>query len=68
MGSASVKDCPNGQAIVNFPFTLEDDFPNYLILDTDYDTYSLVYGCKEEDPVANFWILARTPTLEEELI
>ncbi|KAH9515078.1 hypothetical protein Btru_019143 [Bulinus truncatus] len=39
--------------------------PNYLVLDTDYTNYSLVYSCSK--PISIFpkaeiaWILARTP-------
>ena len=39
--------------------------PNYFILDTDYDSYSLVYGCED---IQYFWILSRTPTMEQDMI
>ena len=66
-GTASVADCPSGQIKVSF-FGEEVDQPNYLILDTDYDTYAIVYGCDIEDAVPNLWFLAREPTLDEDLI
>ena len=65
--AASIVDCPNAQAKVSF-FGEEVPEPNYLILDTDYDTYAVVYGCSEEDVVPNLWILARESVIDEELI
>ena len=34
----------NGQVIVNF-YGPEPTEPNYLVMDTDYDTYALIYSC-----------------------
>ena len=62
-GTATVAGQPNGQAIVSF-FGQKFDQPNYKVLDTDYETYSLVYSCEEND-MAFLWILSRTPTLEK---
>ena len=40
---------------------------NYYVLDTDYETYTLVYSCNSmQTPM--LWILARTPTLDQDLI
>ena len=41
----------NGQVIVNF-YGPEPTEPNYLILDTDYDTYALTYFCETDDEAA----------------
>lgn len=40
--------------------------PNYLVLATDYKTYSLVYACTNYGSfnVQFAWILTRTPTLD----
>ena len=62
-GDATVAGTPNGQAIVGF-FGQSFDEPNYKVIATDYETYSMVYFC---DPNANMtflWILSRTPTLD----
>ena len=43
--------------------------PNYQVLDTDYDTYAVVYSCNpKRSTVPSLWFLARTPTISEELI
>ena len=42
---------------------------NYTVLDTDYETYSIVYSCSTIFGSASFdllWILAREPELDEE--
>ena len=41
--------------------------PNYHVIDTDYDTYSIVFNCKNIafTHVNAFWILSRTPTLPQ---
>ena len=45
------------------------DKANYTVLDTDYDTYTVVYSCAEFfDGVASFdylWILARENQLDD---
>jgi len=45
------------------------DTPNYTILHTDYDTYSIVYSCSNIIPgLVSFdflWILAREPELDD---
>ena len=45
------------------------------ILSTDYDTYSILYGCSTVKflfiPILwthNAWLLSRTPTLDEETV
>ena len=63
----SIKDNPNGQASVKGGrrFGKYGD-PNYLILDTDYDSYSMVYSCGNNDPI--LWILSRTPELDDTVV
>ena len=41
--------------------------PNYLIVDTDYENYSIVYSCDPND-MQYLWILARTPSISTELV
>ena len=68
VGSATGEGCPNGQFKVHF-FGRTPTVPTYKVLDTDYDTYAVVYNCNHrKDPVPNLWFLARTPTISEELI
>ena len=57
-----------GQCYVKFfaPFTRWDKEPNYQVVDTDYDNYSIVYSCDEDD-MQYLWILSRTPTISQEL-
>ena len=68
VGSVTNEGCPNGQFKVSF-FGGSPSVPNYKVLDTDYDTYAVVYGCRpKRDTVPNLWFLGRTPALSEELI
>ena len=64
-GSATVAGQPSGWAIVSF-FGQEFTEANYKVFDTDYDSYSMVYAC-EPDSKAFFWILSRTPTMDQDL-
>ena len=46
-------------------------YGNYWVLDTDYDTYTLIYSCTNILGISHFefgWILARTRTLPDETI
>ena len=40
--------------------------PNYLVVDTDYWTYSIVYSCDPDD-MARLWFLARSWSISDEL-
>ena len=64
-GTASCAGTPNGQCIVSF-FGQKFDEPNYKVLDTDYENYSMVYACDPEQ-IAFFWILSRTPEMDKDL-
>ena len=47
------------------------DEPNYLVLDTDYDTYSIVYNCSQVSRMFTFdllWVLAREKTLDQDTL
>ena len=43
-----------------------DTEPNYRIIDTDYDNYSIIYSCHEDD-MQYLWFMSRQPTLSDEL-
>ena len=58
-------DSPPGQCFVSFfgrPFKSE---PNYNIVHTDYDNYSIVYSCDED--FQHLYILSREHDLYEDL-
>ena len=63
-GTATCSGQPNGWCIVSF-FGKQYDEANYKIIDTDYENYAMVYTC---DDIAYFWILSRTPTMDQALI
>ena len=52
-----------GQCFVKFFFQKYYDEPNYEIIDTDYENYSIVYSCHEDD-MAFLWMLSRKPTID----
>uniref|UniRef100_A0A182RLF4 Apolipoprotein D n=1 Tax=Anopheles funestus TaxID=62324 RepID=A0A182RLF4_ANOFN len=68
-----------GRAVLSFPdeeivqgklnvsfFGAPNDLSNYWVLDTDYQTFSVVWNCQplgEEQSEESFWVLSRTPTL-----
>ena len=59
--------------VVNFKGSVPDptDKANYTVLDTDYDTYSVVYSCGEFMGLASFdflWVLSREPTMDDETL
>ena len=56
-----------GECFVQFfsqPFA---DTPNYQIIDTDYETYSIIYACHEDD-MQYLWFMSRTNTLSDEQV
>ncbi|XP_046463848.1 apolipoprotein D-like [Daphnia pulex] len=59
LGSARVVE--PGKLNVYFPGSPSSQAPNYLILDTDYDSYAVVWSCSNLGPVSlRFaWILTR---------
>ncbi|XP_076003427.1 apolipoprotein Da, duplicate 2 [Genypterus blacodes] len=68
-GSAKVKD-PSEPAKLEVSFFESTPPGPYWVLSTDYDNYSLVYGCSEFGPFRSefTWILSREPTLDEEIV
>ena len=44
---------------------------DYRVLDTDYDTYSLIYSCQEAPfglmSIESIWVMSRTHTLSDEV-
>ena len=56
---------PSGELEVSFYGKVVPE-PNYLIMKTDYDTYSLMYSCDYE--TAFLYILSRTPVLDQDKI
>ena len=51
------------------PEQYRSEEPGYIVLDTDYDSYSIVYSCGSPAGIWTFdmlWILAREPQLDEE--
>ena len=56
-----------GQMFVKFFFQKFYDSPNYQIIDTDYDNYTIVYACHEDD-MQYLWLMTRVPIPEQSLI
>lgn len=57
---------PNeGQCWVNF-WWINTWSPNYEIIDTDYDSYSIVYNCNSW--VNELWFMTRSPVPSENLL
>ena len=54
-----------GQCYVTFFFQPFKKLPNYQIVDTDYENYSIVYAC-EEDDMQYLWFMSRTPTMDDD--
>uniref|UniRef100_A0A182PVH1 Apolipoprotein D n=1 Tax=Anopheles epiroticus TaxID=199890 RepID=A0A182PVH1_9DIPT len=68
-----------GRAVLSYPdeeplqaklnvsfFGAPNDLSNYWVLDTDYETFSVVWNCQpvgEQQSEESFWVLSRTPTL-----
>ena len=57
---------PGGECFVTFRSAPYPNAPNYNVIDTDYDNYSIVYGCAEDD-MAFLFFLSREPVLSDEL-
>ena len=62
--------CPatqaGGQCFVTFFSKPFDSSPNYQVVDTDYENYSLIYACDETD-MQYLWFMSRGPTLSDDL-
>ena len=53
-----------GSCYVSFFGTPYPANPNYNIISTDYDNYSIVYSCNSDK--AYLWFLTRTPTISQD--
>ena len=63
----TIAEFGQGQMFVTFFDAPFFDTPNYQIIDTDYETYSVVYACHEDD-MQYLWFLARTPEISDDLL
>ena len=41
--------------------------PNYTVIHTDYENFSVVYNCEYSTQQQIIWILSRTPVMEKDL-
>ena len=69
--TAVLADTGDASLIVSFDGTIPDpsDEPNYTVLDTDYETYTVVYSCGQVTPFLSWdflWILSREEILDDE--
>ena len=55
-----------GQCFVTFFSAPFADSTNYQVVDTDYENYSLIYNCDEND-MQYLWMMSRGPTLSADL-
>ena len=68
--NAAVADTGDASLVVDFSGKGADPSgkPNYTVLDTDYETYSIVYSCGDFLGLASFdflWILSRENTMDD---
>ena len=73
--ASAIQSDVTGPGSLNVNFRGEPDASkpgNYFVINTDYDTYSIVYNCKEHFnglfSSDVMWILAREPQLEDEAL
>lgn len=63
-------ECPadfnQGECRVKMFFQKWPTETNYRVIDTDYENYSIVYSCHEDD-MQYLWFLSRQPTLSDDL-
>ena len=63
-GLAGKAKCDNrGACNVSFFGKAVPAKPNYIVLDTDYDNYSIVYSCNEKINKQIIWVLTRSPRI-----
>ena len=63
----SIEEFGEGQCFVKFFLQPFYDAPNYQIIDTDYENYSIIYACHEDD-MQYLWLMSRTNTLDDDLL
>jgi len=67
-GKAQCPDPTVASCFVGF-FGNYTDYPNYNVLDTDYETYSIVFTCDPSGKGKSFlWLMAREPVADQALI
>ena len=49
-------------------FGSEEDHPNYVVVETDYVSYTVVYSCGTDDYDVALWLMSRTPTVDDEML
>ena len=69
-GTAVLADTGDASLVVSFTGKTPDPShnANYTVLDTDYETYSVIYACGGVLDLASFdflWIMSREKTLDE---
>ncbi|XP_053401113.1 apolipoprotein D-like [Mercenaria mercenaria] len=60
----------NEKAKIKVQFSEKSPYADYWVLDTDYETYTLIYSCINILDVTHLdfsWILSRKPTLDPEI-
>lgn len=64
-----ISECIGNWRIDSYFYFSEKNKPNYMVLSTDYENYSIVYNCKNKDEKSKetFWLLSRTPELNPEV-
>ena len=65
-GVTGTGNCPDasGQCFVNF-FGQKTPYPNYVVLETDYTSYSVVYSCDPKK--AYLWFITRQAVISDAL-
>ena len=67
-GKAQCPDPTVASCYVGF-FGNYTNYPNYNVLDTDYETYSIVYTCDPSGKGKPFlWLMARQPVADQALV
>ena len=49
-------------------FGSEEDHPNYVVVETDYVSYTVVYPRGTDDYDVALWLMSRTPTVDDEML
>ena len=65
-GSVSCPVLTNGQCFVSFFGAAPTPAANYIVVDTDYSTYSIVYACNGKKATKQYlWFLTRENVVED---